>query len=76
MNMKKYINVVFFNILSPSVKILRKENHTPKATQITDLEKRKHDTFLCKKKKEVNAHFYESKRYVFLNKQVQTCKFT
>ena len=33
-------------------------------------------TSLCKKKKEVNAHFIKSKRYVFLNEQVQTCKFT
>ena len=59
------------------LKRLRKEIHTPKDTQITDLEKIKYVTyFSLQKKKEVNAHFFKSKRYVFLNKQVQTFKFT
>ena len=35
-----------------------------------------HIPFFAKTKKEANEHFFESKRCVLLNEQVQTCKFT
>ena len=49
--LNKDVHFGFFNILL-FVKRLRKENHTPKDTQITNMEKRKYVTYFSLQKEE------------------------